>query len=188
MVEGSMTTTPGRSAVAPGGRFGLTRRPDDLPHRAHIVAGEGGHGSSELAVLKELEQRVEKLGAVILIGDNEVVPFVEEGDEAEVERGRRRTNAQPGVGPARGDSGGDTEVRIFLAVIAVDRRRRNAQAPQVIVQKDTRPGAPLPIDEDGLSPGELLQTVQVKRIAGGGDQTLLAPDEGHDRRRDRSEE
>src|SRR3989304_9074501 len=69
--RGVLSVVEGHSAVAPSGGFGLARRPDDLPHRAHIVAGEGGHGSAELAVRKKVEQRVEKLGAVILVGADE---------------------------------------------------------------------------------------------------------------------
>ncbi len=73
---------------------------DHFSHVGDIVTRHGCHGCAEFRVSHQIKQRGQQISLEEAGGDDQVVTFLIERDEIQVEGAGCRRDAQPGIRPA----------------------------------------------------------------------------------------
>src|SRR5204863_10097152 len=106
----------------------------------------------------------------------------------EVEGAGGSEDAEAHVGPAAGDGGGDGQVGVCLAVVALDLLRTDAELAEAVVEQLARAGAALAVQEEEVAARQVLQAADAARVPLRDDQTLLPPRQVDQRHLPRREE
>ncbi len=107
----------------------------------------------------------------------QVVVLNKQRNEVELEAARRRLDADADVGHAAGDSRSHGEMRELFGVVAVDPAAIDALVLQHLVECEMGAGAALPVDEARALGRDIFDGLDVERIAGRNEKSLMAADE-----------